>query len=255
MSSSSTRLERYLTIAACGSGAVGLAVSPLHGDIHHFSSEFILSLPGGSSTQGSTSWNFTGGSVSWWVNGSRSASMSTFNRTTTWSSSFTSMRATTGYNTIYWFATGSQIGSRLFGAGELIDLSTMQDVGFSWASIHFEHSWFSNYYYFFSSSYGGTSTRQRFSSSGSSDGVISPGDRGFLALGFDLGGETVYGWADISLSSDGLSLTVHSWAFEDSGEGILAGQTENATPVPGLGGLAALACGAAGLRRKRDRVA
>jgi LPXTG-motif cell wall-anchored protein len=36
---------------------------------------------------------------------------------------------------------------------------------------------------------------------------------------------------------------------------ILAGQTEASTPVPGLGGLAALAGGAAGMRRKRNRVA
>ena len=84
---------------------------------------------------------------------------------------------------------------------------------------------------------------------------MSPGDRGFLALSFDLDGETVYGWAAVTLGSDGMSLSVDSWAFEDSGEGILAGQTEDATPVPGIGGLAALACGAAGLRRKRNRVA
>jgi LPXTG-motif cell wall-anchored protein len=48
---------------------------------------------------------------------------------------------------------------------------------------------------------------------------------------------------------------VHGWAFEDSGAGIVAGETGASNPVPGLGGLAALACGAAGLRRKRDRVA
>ena len=254
MSSSSTRLERYLTIAACGSGVAGLAVSPLHGDIQHFSAEFTLSLPGGSSTWGSTAWTVSGGGVSWSLGGSRSASISINTATWSFGESFSSTKTVTGYNNTYWTVWGTQIGTRLFGAGELIDLNTMQDAS-SWAAIHTQTNWFSNYYYFFSSSPGFSSTRSRLSSGGMSTGIMSPGDRGFLALGFDLDGETVYGWADISLSSDGLNLTVHSWAFEDSGEGILAGQTEDSTPVPGIGGLAALACGAAGLRRKRNRVA
>ena len=255
MSSSSTRLERYLTIAACGSGAVGLAVSPLHGDIQHFSSEFTLSLPGGSSTQGSTSWNFSGGGVSWWLGGSRSAGIWTYNRTSSWTSSFGSTRSTTSYNNILWFASGAEIGTRLFGSGELIDLNTMQGAASTGAVIHKQTNWFYNYYYFSSSSAGEIWTSSHSSSGSTSTGIMSPFDRGFLALSFDLDGETVYGWAAVTLSNDGLSLSVDSWAFEDSGEGILAGQTEDATPVPGIGGLAALACGAAGLRRKRNRVA
>ena len=254
MSSSSTRLERYLTIAACGSGAVGLAVSPLHGDIQHFSSEFTLSLPGGSSTQGSTSWNFSGGGVSWSLGGSRLASIWTSYRTSSWTSSFGSTVSTTGYNNIFWSASGAGFGTRLFGSGELIDLNTMEGAS-TWAVIHSQINWFTNYYYFSSTSAGGIWTSSRSSSDRSSTGIMTSGERGFLAISFDLDGETVYGWADISLSTDGLSMTVHGWAFEDSGEGILAGQTEDSTPVPGIGGLAALACGAAGLRRKRNRVA
>ena len=164
------------------------------------------------------------------------------------------MRFSWGYNLISWTAWGSQIGTGLFGAGELIDLNTMQGAASSWAQIRAQSNWFSNYYYF-SSSTGGPWSSSFSSSDTWSTGIMSPGDSGFLALSFDLDGETVYGWAHISLSADALSLTVHGWAFEDSGEGILAGQTEDATPVPGIGGLAALACGAAGLRRKRNRVA
>ena len=95
-----------------------------------------------------------------------------------------------------------------------------------------------------------------WSSSYSGSGNMEIGERAFLAMTLQNdSGLTLYGWADITLSS-ALSVTVHAWAFESTGGSILAGQTENSsTPVPGLGGLAALACGAAGLRRKRVRVA
>jgi hypothetical protein len=47
---------------------------------------------------------------------------------------------------------------------------------------------------------------------------------------------------------------VSRWAYEsDVNTGITAGASGGV--VPGLGGLAALACGAAGMRRSRNRVA
>ena len=143
----------------------------------------------------------------------------------------------------------------LFNAGDLIDLAAIQS-GSEFLTLHNAYRSFSVSRY--SYSYAGTffSSDVWSTSNGSSNGAMSPGQRGFLALGFELDGETVFGWADISLSTDGLSLTVHGWAFEDSGEAIVAGQTEGGdNAVPGLGGLAALACGAAGMRRRRDRVA
>ncbi|MEE2972276.1 MAG: hypothetical protein VX672_04050, partial [Planctomycetota bacterium] len=153
-----------------------------------------------------------------------------------------------------WLASGPTIGRSLFNSGDQIDLAAIQS-GNGYLSIF--DRWSTGYYTYDRTSTIGSVSSDTFSSStGSTTGAMSPGQRGFLALGFELDGDRVFGWADISLSTDGLSLTVHGWAFEDSGEAILAGQTEGGgTPVPGLGGLAALACGAAGLRRKRDRVA
>ena len=74
----------------------------------------------------------------------------------------------------------------------------------------------------------------------------------------DSGGETYYGWIDydLSMSEGEYAFTVNSWAYNDvAGEGIIAGQYQAASSsaVPGLGGLAALAIGAAGVRSRRQR--
>jgi hypothetical protein len=74
------------------------------------------------------------------------------------------------------------------------------------------------------------------------------------------GGDSYYGWLDYSLAflslDDGYTFTVNGWAYNDvSGQGIIAGQNTAAgsNAVPGLGGLAALAIGAAGVRSRRQR--
>ena len=72
------------------------------------------------------------------------------------------------------------------------------------------------------------------------------------------GGDTYYGWVayDLSMSAGSYSFTVNGWAYNDvAGEGIIAGQNQAAgsSAVPGLGGLAALAIGAAGVRSRRQR--
>ena len=76
-----------------------------------------------------------------------------------------------------------------------------------------------------------------------------------VLLGFSISdtADTFYGWINYSLSmSEGeYTLTINSWAYNDvAGEGIIAGQNQAAgsSAVPGLGGLAALAIGAAGVR-------
>ena len=75
------------------------------------------------------------------------------------------------------------------------------------------------------------------------------------------GDDRKVGWAhmvfDVSFSGVvGTTLnsaTLKGWAYNDvPGGSIMAGQTE-ATAIPGAGGLVALACGAAGLRRRRNR--
>ena len=70
--------------------------------------------------------------------------------------------------------------------------------------------------------------------------------RGFL--GMENGGAE--GWIDIGWDNE--SLVIYDWAINFGGQ-IVAGQTEAAAAVPGAGGIAALAMGAAGLRRRRKR--
>ena len=80
-----------------------------------------------------------------------------------------------------------------------------------------------------------------------------------VLLGFSISDTdaTFYGWINYSLSmSQGeYTFTVNSWAYNDvANQGIIAGQnTAAGSAVPGLGGLAALAIGAAGVRSRRQR--
>ena len=82
---------------------------------------------------------------------------------------------------------------------------------------------------------------------------------------FDQGGNTFYGWMQLSYSVSaqfggdaafGPEVTIHDFAWDDSGAFIPAGQTSDASAVPEPGtfasaGLAALALGAVGLRSWR----
>ena len=78
-----------------------------------------------------------------------------------------------------------------------------------------------------------------------------------LYLGFRLTvgeGDSRYGW--IEYVNTGGSVTVSRWAYESAlNTGISTPTAGSNNAVPGLGGLAALACGAAGVRRNRNRVA
>ena len=207
MTSSPTRLDRYVSIAACGSGVVGFAASAVQADVYHYDTAVVMSISTSSSTSSSlVEFNGDDG-VGWSLYGYFNGSSSS----------------------IGWEAFG-QLGNLQMEnveQGQVIDSGMGSDGDLLW--------WSSTY---------------------SSFGNMEMGERAYLALTLrNDSGLTVYGWADITLHS-ALSVTVHAWAFESTGGSILAGQTENSsTPVPGLGGLAALACGAAGLRRKRDRVA
>ena len=58
-------------------------------------------------------------------------------------------------------------------------------------------------------------------------------------------------WIEVSLDLDAGSLVIHDWYMGAEGEAVYAGQ--QGAPVPGPAGLLALACGAAGLRRARQR--
>ncbi|MCP4893880.1 MAG: hypothetical protein GY911_08720 [Actinomycetales bacterium] len=71
-------------------------------------------------------------------------------------------------------------------------------------------------------------------------------------------GDSYYGWVayDLARSGNRFHFEITSWAYNDvAGEGIIAGQNlaAGSSAVPGLGGLAALAIGAAGVRTRRQR--
>ena len=99
-----------------------------------------------------------------------------------------------------------------------------------------------------------------------SAGILSLGTDNLI--GFEIsepGSQNYYGWIEYTLQLDGAAnernrflFTINAWAYNDVGdEGILAGQNTAAgsNVVPGLGGLAALAIGAAGVRTRRQRIA
>ena len=92
----------------------------------------------------------------------------------------------------------------------------------------------------------------------SSSKGLTTGSNHLIGLSLGLGDTIHYGWIDYSLSmfEGEYTFTVNRWAYNDvANEGIIAGQYQAAgsSAVPGLGGLAALAIGAAGVRSRRQR--
>ncbi len=79
------------------------------------------------------------------------------------------------------------------------------------------------------------------------------GDNMLVAFAMNTGVGTYYGWIDYSINTEDITeydFTINAWAYNDtSGGAIVAGQNE----VPGPGGLAVLAIGAAGVRLRRRR--
>lgn len=109
--------------------------------------------------------------------------------------------------------------------------------------------------------------KENFSKTGTTTKIqsLDPGTNQLAAFSIFDGTDRYFGWIDYTLEangsvSDSLNFVINSWAYNDvSGEGIIAGQNTaasggGAAPVPGLGGLAALAIGAAGLRTRRQRI-
>ncbi|MCP4836331.1 MAG: hypothetical protein GY895_16370 [Phycisphaera sp.] len=99
-----------------------------------------------------------------------------------------------------------------------------------------------------------TGSKQKSAAKGVMDGQTF---LGFSVPLDGLGAEAAnYGWFDLTIGKDesgNLLLTINRWAYE-SDPGIAA-QIPGDNPVPGVGGLLGLAMGAAGVRRRRERVA
>ncbi len=91
--------------------------------------------------------------------------------------------------------------------------------------------------YFFSSSYG----------------AWIDDERGYIGFRLDAadearGADYLYGWIDVGISDNLGTLTIYGWGINTTpNAGLFAGEV----PAPGAGGLAMLAMGAAGIRRKR----
>ena len=94
---------------------------------------------------------------------------------------------------------------------------------------------------------------------------IDTGANQLLAFGMHFSEGDYFGWIDYTLDASGdvtnpYTFTINAWAYNDvSGQGIIAGEARAAGSsgggvVPGLGGLAALAIGAAGVRTRRQRI-
>ena len=89
-------------------------------------------------------------------------------------------------------------------------------------------------------------------SSSYSVGDWAGGQRGYLGFAMYIGLDTYFGWFDVEAAVGGGQLIIHGWGLNTtSTEGLEAGQI----PAPAAGGLAALALGAAGIRRKRRTAA
>jgi hypothetical protein len=76
----------------------------------------------------------------------------------------------------------------------------------------------------------------------------------FIGLSFPSGGDTLYGWVRVSIDNAAGSFVIHDWAYTDSPDGILAGQTVAAIPEAAtLGFFAAGAIGLTAMRRRRTQ--
>lgn len=84
----------------------------------------------------------------------------------------------------------------------------------------------------------------------SAPGLLGPVGRGIVSFKVIDHGNTYFGWIDFETQQDANKnaiLTIHAWAYST---GSITAASSPA-PVPGVAGLAALACGAAGVRSRR----
>ena len=81
---------------------------------------------------------------------------------------------------------------------------------------------------------------------------IGPGETGAIGIRFNDEGDYHYGWFEVSMDADSI-ITVERWALETTANTSAEYSPAGSTPVPGIGGLAALAMGAAGVRSRRQR--
>jgi hypothetical protein len=94
--------------------------------------------------------------------------------------------------------------------------------------------------------------------SGGDLGTLAEGATGYFGFRLPSSGnvnDKVYGWIEATVTAG--TLQISRWAYETAVNTAIMTPAASGSggAVPGLGGLAALACGAAGMRRSRNRVA
>ncbi len=107
----------------------------------------------------------------------------------------------------------------------------------------------SNYGYNFHFWYGAINSH---TTSNDIQNAISAGETGAFGIRFNDGGDKYYGWVEVSMDANNF-ITVERWALETTANTAAEYSPAGSTAVPGLGGLAALAIGAAGVRSRRQR--
>ncbi len=87
-------------------------------------------------------------------------------------------------------------------------------------------------------------------------GTLAEGATSYVGFRLPSGSSSdkVYGWIELT-QVEGTGLQISRWAYESDVNTVITTPAASSNAVPGLGGLAALACGAAGMRRSRNRVA
>ena len=81
---------------------------------------------------------------------------------------------------------------------------------------------------------------------------INSGETGAFGIRFVDESDYYYGWVEVSMEASGY-VTIERWALETTANIAAEYSPATSTSVPGIGGLAALAMGAAGVRSRRKR--
>ncbi len=84
-------------------------------------------------------------------------------------------------------------------------------------------------------------------SGGFETGQWGGGARGFIGFNIEVAGADTFGWIDVEWNELSKQLIIHGWAYNDTPRGPIS---TGEVPAP-ASGLALLALGAAGIRRKR----
>ena len=153
-------------------------------------------------------------------------------------------------------ASGASSGTQIYAINNNVRFSTAPNGDFTNEAVRRDSG------FDFGSLTNGSTDRQLFIRREGVGQWQTVGSTGFLGFAFIDGADRYYGWIEMTTDPRDYygqargAIRINSWFINGTAnETVIAGQTGGGGAVPGLGGLAALACGAAGMRRSRNRVA